>query len=143
MNFPIFEEKLKNLSNEVIDKYKDKLAGTDLVNTITVNIKNENNSYVCSIELESYWKYIEEGRQPGKFPPIDSILSWIKRKNIPIGGKIKTPEQAAFVIARHIKNRGIPAKPYLNQSFEDDYSLADDLANALADDIENNLKTIL
>ena len=143
MDFPILEEKLKTLSNEILDKYKEKLNGTELVNSITVDFKKENDIYSFTIELESYWKYIEEGRQPGKFPPINSILNWVRRKNIPIGGRIKTPEQMAFVIARHIKNRGIPAKPFLNNSFGDDYDLANDLANALADDIENNINQLI
>lgn len=60
-----------------------------------------------------YAGIIEEGRRPGsKPPPVDVIAAWLKRKKIGAG----TPAQIkgmAFVVARAIGRRGLPAHKIL------------------------------
>ena len=34
------------------------------------------------IEMAEYGLYVDEGRRPGKFPPVDKIKEWIKSKPI-------------------------------------------------------------
>lgn len=34
------------------------------------------------ITMADYWDYVERGRKPGKKPPIDKIIAWIKWKGI-------------------------------------------------------------
>ena len=93
--------------------------------------------------MDDYWKYIEEGRKPGTFPKVDSLVEWVKKKNIPVGGNIKTPEQMAYVIGRHIKEKGIPGKHTLEKSMDSVNSMEDRIAEAFAVDIEIYLnKTI-
>ncbi|MFA6433750.1 MAG: HK97 gp10 family phage protein [Elusimicrobiales bacterium] len=53
-----------------------------------------------------YASVVEEGRQPGWFPPPSGDLkTWARRK---LGD-----ERLAFVVARAIKRRGFRAQPYL------------------------------
>ena len=54
----------------------------------------------------------EFGRRAGKFPPVDEIRAWAKRKGI--------PEDAAFLIARKIAREGTKAQPFLFPSFEEE-----------------------
>jgi len=55
--------------------------------------------------------FIELGTGPrAKFPPLEPIKAWCRRHRI--------PESAAFLIARKIKERGTPAKPFLFPAYE-------------------------
>lgn len=55
--------------------------------------------------------FIEFGTGPRKkFPPLEPIRRWCRRHRI--------PESAAFAIARAIKMRGTPARPFLYPAYE-------------------------
>jgi len=58
---------------------------------------------------------VEEGRKPGKMPPIDAIQLWVKRK-LGIGGD--ESRRVAFVIARAIARRGTKGAFMFKQGFE-------------------------
>jgi hypothetical protein len=45
------------------------------------------------------------GRKPGKFPPLDDIVDWIRAKRIKPEGKT-TERQLAFLFARKIAQKG-------------------------------------
>jgi len=122
-----------NLSNalaqfiaDLCSSYKDSLlrdgkkATGNLVNSIkALDIEFSNNKMQGTISLASYWKYVEYGRKPGKWPPRDKILEWVKVKPViprPNGNaKPPTQEQLAFLIQRKIGRDGI--KP--GNQFED------------------------
>jgi len=38
--------------------------------------------YVLHIDMEDYWKFVEEGRTSGKRPPIEPIIKWIRAKGL-------------------------------------------------------------
>jgi hypothetical protein len=46
------------------------------------------------------WQYVEQGRSPGKQPPLNRIMEWCVAKGI--------PKEAAFPIARKIGQFGAP-----------------------------------
>lgn len=46
------------------------------------------------------WQYVEQGRQPGKQPPLNRIIEWCVARGI--------PQEAAFPIARKIGQFGAP-----------------------------------
>lgn len=60
-----------------------------------------------------YADVVEEGRQPwpGAMPPLDDLRLWARRK---LGD-----ERLSYVIARAIKRRGYPAKPYLRPAVDE------------------------
>lgn len=77
------------------------------------------NDTVFEIEFNApeYWKYANYGRGPGKFPPIDKIEDWIRRRKITPyptkSGKTPTRPQLAFLIARKIANEGFKGSGFL------------------------------
>lgn len=46
------------------------------------------------------------GRRPGKFPPVDDILNWIREKGIRPRDNKTTERQLAFLFARKIAQKG-------------------------------------
>lgn len=67
-----------------------------------------------------YGRVVEEGRRAGAAPPpTDPIAAWLKRHG-------KDPK-LAYVVARAIGRRGIPAAPFLRPAFEAQRSKVEDL----------------
>ena len=124
---------LNDFGQKIVDNYRAELEACNyqdgqLYRTLSYSVKMGNNSsWLISISLEEYWKYIEYGRRPGKMPPVSAIENWIKVKQIlprPItlkSGKsvVPTIPQLSFLIARKIGRDGIRPRPFFKQSFED------------------------
>lgn len=107
---------LSEYKNAVAVHYKDRLVADDkkatgqLINSISTEIKVGSDTFEVVLNVVDYFKYVEEGRKPGKFPPVDKILSWIRVKPViprPINGKLPTEQQLAFLIGRKIATEGI------------------------------------
>lgn len=119
LNFSNLENALNQFIKDFIDSYKtilirdNKKASGNLINSLKpVSLEFKDNKYTASISLASYWKYVEYGRKPGKFPPPDKILDWIKIKPIiprPNKGITPSQKQLAFLISRKIARDGIKA----------------------------------
>lgn len=133
---------LNEFADTLINEYKGKLASEGwqsgkLYNSIKkVSVKNIKGNFMLTLNLEEYWKCIEEGRKAGKqpnrkkMPPITEIRKWIDKKNIiprPIrlkSGKEFSPTRntLAFLISRSILKNGfktaIPPKPLFKTSLQ-------------------------
>lgn len=140
---------LNDFAQEVIEGYKQGLidanaiASHTLINSLKVIPPTIDGSKMeVSIQLASYWKYIENGRQAygegykGHLPPIKSIEEWIIAKPIIPGSTSGIPSYAAltpnlegtsvpkstnslaWAIATNIAKKGIKAKPLLKYSVE-------------------------
>ena len=116
----------------IVDNYKAELEACgyqdgQLYRTLSYSVKMNSSSWLISISLEEYWKYIEYGRRPGKMPPLDVIEKWINVRQIlprPLtlkSGKsvVPTIPQLSFLIARKIGRDGIQPRPFFKQSFEE------------------------
>lgn len=124
---------LNDFGQKIVDNYRAELEACNyqdgqLYRTLSYSVKMDNNSsWLISISLEEYWRYIEYGRRPGKMPPLDVIEKWIKVKQIlprPLtlkSGKsvVPTIPQLSFLIARKIGRDGIRPRPFFKQSFEE------------------------
>jgi len=63
----------------------------------------------------NYADYVEFGREPGSFPPIEPIYEWCKRKlNIPE----EEAKQVAFMICRKIEKQGIEPVAYARNAID-------------------------
>lgn len=125
-----FDNLLNTLSeykNAVAVRYKDRLAADDkkatgqLINSISTEIKVGSGTFEVVLNVVDYFKWVENGRKPGKFPPVDKILSWIKAKPViprPINGKLPTENQLAFFIGRKIATEGIEAGHQLKDTVQ-------------------------
>lgn len=84
---------LETLADTFIEQYKtalqeaDKVASGALLNSIDYTVEINDRQVTLSIYAEEHWKYVEYGRNPGKFPPLDTIKSWIKVKGLPRSGQ--------------------------------------------------------
>ena len=80
-----------------------------LARTVRSIVEVKGTRYEVSLELQDYWKYVEEGTKP-HWPPPSAILHWIKIKPIiprpDSRGRIPTPKQLAFLISRKIARFG-------------------------------------
>ena len=123
---------LTEFGQKIVDNYKAELEACNyqdgqLYRTLSYSVKMNSSSWLISISLEEYWKYIEAGRRAGaKMPPLDVIEKWINvRQIIPHSmtlksGKTVIPsvKQLSFLIARKIGRDGIRPRPFFKQSFE-------------------------
>lgn len=117
-------------------------ASGNLALTQSKIIKISDKSFEVYLELEDYWKYLEYGRKPGKFPPPDKIKEWIRIKPViprPYKGKLPTTNQLAYLIGRKIATKGTPATNLLSNTkttFNLENKLTEAIANALRERTE-------
>lgn len=152
VEFKHLQEALAQYADAIADKYKTNLensgrrASGELIASVNSKVTVNGNEYAIELNLEDYWYYVENGRKPGKFPPPDKILQWIKMKPIlpqPMAnGKLPTEKQLAFLIGRKIANEGFEGTKDLEHTMEEvDYEQV--IQDALDADVMNCLDEIL
>lgn len=145
---------LNDFGELLVEEYKDRLILNDVNASDTLHnsvkllpIKVTNNYFEVQLSLEDYWKYVEKGRLPGKWPPISAIEKWIEIKPVlprPMdNGKLPTTQQLAFFISSKIGLKGIKPRPLLQQSVEEVWRVMKEfLEEALAKDVENEISMV-
>ena len=148
LNYTSLITSLNEFINDFMNTYKSflardgKNASGNLINSIkNVDITFENGQIIGEISLASYWKYVEYGRRPGKFPPPDAILNWVKIKPIlprPMNGlKPPSEKQLAFLISRKIAKNGIKAGNQLQEALEVTWNKWENiLSQSISEDIQ-------
>lgn len=93
---------LKNFAEDVIAGIRQRIPNVtgETAASLAYRIDAEGLTLYSS---KKYFTVLETGRKPGKRPPIDVILQWIKDK--PIASDIN-PRSLAFLIARKIGEEG-------------------------------------
>lgn len=143
---------LNEFAQNIIDTYRDKIqeySSGRLYNSITFKTSITGKGLQVTINLADYWKCIEYGRRKGaKMPPINAIKDWIEVKNIvprPVklssgNTEIPTIESLAYIIARSISRKGIKARPYMQESIDENMdAFLRDLSIAVESDIANSI----
>ena len=152
MEFTNVIQFLNDFGKELADKNKRNLVNDDavasgkLLNSIRYIFNKNNTSFEISMEMAEYWKYVENGRKSGKFPPISAIKEWVNVKRViprPYNGKLPTENQLAFLIARSISKKGIRPKPIFNETLDDAMNnFENGLEDAFTKDVENEMDKI-
>ena len=103
------------------------------------------NFYEIEFNAPSYWKWANDGRRPGKMPPVNVIADWVRRRNITPyalkNGKLPTMEQLPFMIANAIardgtKFHGPTGIHFLEKSIDEQKSYWDNkISEAISNDI--------
>lgn len=116
ISFSNLEAVLLEYGKEVRNLYQlnlvhsDRIASGELLNSCEFELQVNGSSYSVVLEMAEYWKYVENGRNAGKFPPTNKILEWIMVKPViprpDKNGKLPTPKQLAYLIGRKIANEG-------------------------------------
>lgn len=94
-----------------------KVATSALIDSINVEYNPANKS--LQVEMLDYWKYVNDGRRPGKYAPLDSILNWIRAKGLKgrdKKGRFITNESFAWGINTNIKKFGIAPTFFANNA---------------------------
>ena len=130
-------------------------ASYNLYNSFEKVIEVGEDYFKVSISLADYWQFLEKGRGPGKFPPVDKIKEWIEVKPVnptPLSnGKTPSVEQLSFLISRKIANEGTEGKPFFEpakeqtiREFEDKINQAveEDVSNFILELVEKEMRDI-
>lgn len=90
-----------------------------LVSTVTSEVVVKGTTYEVVLNLQDYWKYVEEGTRP-HWPPVSAILKWVEIKPVvprpDMNGRIPTQKQLAFLIGRKIAEEGTKGTHDLKQT---------------------------
>ena len=101
----------------------NRIATGELLNSVEYDINVGEKHIKVSLNLPEYWKYVEHGRKPGKFPPPDKILEWVKIKPVlpypDKNNKLPTPNQLSYLIGRKIATKGIEAGNQLQETLDE------------------------
>ena len=139
----VMEEMAIAIRNEYQDNLirNDRIASGDLLNNIEYEITRGDFTYTIYVKMKDYWYYVENGRKAGKWPPIDNILNWIKIKPVlprpNAEGKLPTPQQLAFLIARKIGEEGTEGTHDLRKATDTIWDTFEDrLYEAIDEDVD-------
>lgn len=127
-----------NLINEKVGRntiYPD----SDLYKNLQVRATHDGD-LVFDLMLNDYLVYIESGRRKGaKFPPVEPIIRWAKKRGIP------TDNSTIYLIRRAISRDGIRPRPFLQYIFEEidnewNDGWADSIFNKIIEEVDNFFK---
>lgn len=104
-------------------KSRNKFSTHELLNNFIVKATFNDNVFSVKLNTVDYFQYVEEGRRPGKFPPLFQIEEWINRKGIlpkpDSNGKLPTQKSLAYMIGRKIANEGYKPTHYLAETMNE------------------------
>lgn len=100
------------------------LPGAQWANKLNIYVDNKN--YAVKIDAPGYTKYMNEGRGPGKRPPMEAMKTWLKEKGI--------AESAYWAIANKIAESGTKGigDAWMDESLSE---IADQIFGSVTDDI--------
>ena len=146
--YEVLKDYAIELRNTLQDSYitDDRIATGDLLNSVEYIIEKDDRQIEVSLQLEEWWKYVEEDTKP-HFPPPDAMLNYIKAKPIlpkpDRNGKLPTPNQLAYLIGRKISEVGTTGTHnvrdtvrLINERYEEK------IGQAISEDINNELDVI-
>ena len=112
---------------------------SDLYNDLKV-LARDDGDIVFDLMLNDYLVFIESGRRAGaKFPPVEPIVRWAKKRGIP------TDNSTIFLIRRAISRDGISPRPFMAYIFEEmderwDNEWSDKIFDKIMERIDNFFK---
>jgi len=119
-----------------------------LYNSINVSFDPAQNR--MKVNMLNYWRYVNDGRQPGKYVPLKPLMAWMKAKgmNRDTKGRFKkfNMKSVAFAISSSIKKFGIQPTNFYDDSFDIFIKAFDDPngpAAQLGIDLQNFLINII
>lgn len=127
---------------ELIKELKSagKSASGKLIKSISYELQPLAENLRLVINAESYLQFVDAGRKPGRYPPIQEIAKWASIKGI--------PQSAVFPIARKIYKFGIKPTRVIQSTIKKMENsskitvLERNIANNIEELISNNIETI-
>jgi hypothetical protein len=124
------QEQMINILQE-----NNKIATGYLISSIIYSVVIKGDNVEVEFANAEYGKYVDEGRLPGKFPPLDAIKEWCQVKGI--------PESAAFPIAKSIAENGIPPVQFLDVPFNNADKLVELISEQLTKEMTIELQRVV
>ena len=154
LEFKKFAKKVIHRAKFYLKRRKKNTKEAKLSNSLGYNLKvYKSGGLELGFEAADYFKYVEEGRKPGKMPPVSAIAKWIRIKPIKLRDsktgrfKAKTDtniNSAAFGIAKHIGAYGVEPTWFFRDAFKMHYKrINKDLIKAYAKDVAKFMKITL
>ena len=119
------EEAGNRIVKQMVDSlYEQKAVITGkLARSIESTVVESQNGLKLEISMEDYGFFVDQGseRGPGKPPPVQPIIEWIKRRGISPPAGFPNVESFAYAIAKSIGNKGQrfkEPKPFIQPSVE-------------------------
>jgi hypothetical protein len=118
-----------------------KVKTGNLYKSIKVEYSTDSNEIVVS--MADYWRFVNEGRKPGKYVPIKPLMAWIRAKGF---NKNKTTGKfekfnikgMAFGVSKNIFKFGIAPTYFYDEAFQIfETAFEDDAIRALGIDVAN------
>lgn len=120
-------EVLGEMAEDLAANYRDQLLRSDrvasraLYNSVSARVEANGHAWEVKMSMLEYWKYIERGTRP-HWPPVSKILEWVQIKPViprpGRDGRVPTPKQLAYLIARKIAREGTEGKPDLKDTVD-------------------------
>lgn len=140
-----FAQELRNAYQDNLIR-DDKIASGNLLNSIDYKVQYDDRAIWVELHLEDYYKWVENGRGPGKFPPPDKILEWIRIKPVipdDRGGKLPTEQQLAYLIGKKISEEGIEPGNQLHNAMDNIFpQFEEKIDEAIAQDVNEAIDII-
>jgi len=129
------EKYISILSKELVRLGKK--ASGKLIKSLREKFNDATNAIEILITSEKYLEFVDKGRKPGRFPPLQAIQAWCRIRRI--------PKAAAFPIAKKIYKFGIKPTNVIqkaNKRWEKEIKpdVEKDMAKAIEKEIVKNLK---
>ena len=153
MEWRNLKEALETYGQVLEEQYREQIASTSafasgrLFDSVHHIVTVEDHTIDLSLSLEDYWKWVEEGRGPGKFPPLDKIEEWIRIKPIApypdSRGIVPSNSQLAFLIGRKIAEEGTEGRHLLQNAIDGTQDWMEIIDQAISKDIEIEIDEFL
>lgn len=132
---------LSDEGDRIIREMSDRLGtagkgGGTLDDSLSWEVLGDDTRVRLQISMAEHGIYVDQGRRPGKQPPLSNIREWCSSKGI--------PQDAAYPIARHIGRFGIPPTRFATIPLEAAESrIAAKLEEVVESVIENSIDVII
>lgn len=140
---------LEEYKDKIVQQLKDRISKRELIASrgLIDSISAEVSDKSITVSAIEYATYVDEGRGPGRRPPVNKILDWIDDKKLkPKGDKYTKHRDMAWAIANAIaKNGTIERFNYGGGDFIDYVSdnivasLTEELQQGYLEDLNNEL----
>ena len=150
MEDPIKIIGVTEVCNQIADIYRKKMDAADYnkqgeLYNFKWTTEWKDNLFEVYFELPPYFQFAENGRRPGKMPPVNKILQWIEFKHLvprSNNGRVPTTKQLAFAISKHIALHGTEGKHLFEKTLDDPNldNLADKLVELITAELEKEIE---
>lgn len=117
-------------SANLFDKNRNSLANSQLVKSVDAEISDVGFDILANF----YWEFVDGGRKAGHMPKFTDLVLWAQRYGIkPRAGQ--TNDEMINAISKKIFNKGIKARPFLDNAFNDAVTFINPFSDKALDEL--------